>query len=67
MGRPADTPQWGRCHAPIKSRRSVLTSVVGTTHKTNLQQRRQGAHEPDHRDQDSNHGAQRRRTSVTLR
>jgi hypothetical protein len=26
LGRPADTPQWGRCHAPIKSRRSALTS-----------------------------------------
>src|SRR3954469_25080179 len=26
LGRPADTPQWGRGHAPIKSRRSALTS-----------------------------------------
>jgi hypothetical protein len=26
-GRPADTPQWGRSHAPIKSRRSALTST----------------------------------------
>lgn len=27
LGRPADTPQWGRSHAPIKSRRSALTST----------------------------------------
>ncbi|MDQ3577441.1 MAG: hypothetical protein M3443_07525 [Actinomycetota bacterium] len=26
LGPPADTPQWGRCHAPIKSRRSALTN-----------------------------------------
>ena len=26
LGRPADTPQWGRSHAPISARRSALTS-----------------------------------------
>jgi len=49
LGRPADTPQWGRSHAPIKSRRSALTLLErhnacpptltgGTERRSQLQQ-----------------------------
>ena len=48
LGRPADTPQWGRSHAPIKSRRSALTAVIDTTHERQPLAERHGPYEPDH-------------------
>ena len=64
LGRPADTPQWGRSHAPIKSRRSALTS--GDRHNAWMPAPRRGG--SDRRSQittgqDPNHRNQMRRSA----